>query len=139
MTDTDPPAEVDDVPAPHDRVHVAPDTDAGGNLVAQAKHQHAKRSESWDKEHPPPEWGFAFRQSTNPVRNPAEAAIVCNQRLALQLSGRLRDVCRYGWHYRRHDLCSPPGVAPCPSCSSKGFSPDCSSYSLRLRGHSSGF
>src|SRR2546429_480632 len=132
MADTDPPDEVDDVPAPHDRVHVAPDTDACGNLVAQTEHQQAKRSESWYKEHPPPEWGFAFRQSTYPIGDPAEVAIVCDQRLALQLSRRLRDVRRYGWHCRRHDLCSFGSAAFSPSFSSKGFSCDFSLYSCNV-------
>ena len=45
VADTDPPHEVDDVPAPHGRVMISPNADAGGDLVKQHAAEQAQQTE----------------------------------------------------------------------------------------------
>ena len=90
MSDADPPDKIDDVPAPHDRVHISPDADAGGNLVAEHEAEHAEAKEARDEQQPPPDRRAVLAERGDAVGNPTEAAIVGNKRDALQLGRRFR-------------------------------------------------
>src|SRR5690242_8350885 len=104
MPDTDPPDEVDDIPTPHHRVHIAPDTHTRGDLPTQHEEQHAKAAEAENKRNPPPERRFTLANGRNPIRNPSEATLVGDQRDALQFSWRLWNVCWYGCGGRHYEM-----------------------------------
>ena len=89
VRDADPPDEIDDVPAPRHRQVVAPDADAGGNLVSQHGRQHHRRAERRRQEQdPPPQRRLPFRQGREMVRQPAEAALIGRLRSAPQFRRR---------------------------------------------------
>src|SRR5437762_10927952 len=92
MADTDPPHEIDNVPRPHHRMPVTPNADARRNLVAQHETQHSQREKTRHEKHPPPNRRFVFAQRRDAVGNPAEAAVIRNQRNTLQFRRRLREI-----------------------------------------------
>ena len=106
MANADPPYKVDDVPCPHYRMAVAPDTNAGRNLVAQHESQHAKRQKAGNEKHPPPKRRLPFTQPGDLVREPAETAVVRHQGHALKLRRRLWDA---GWDGVSSHHCLAPG------------------------------
>ena len=88
VADADPPDEIDDGPAPHDRMIEPPDAHAGGHKVKNHGKADGHHGEADAEADFPPCRRLAFDHARDPVGNPAEAAGVGHQRDALQFSRR---------------------------------------------------
>src|SRR5262249_52262736 len=126
---TDPPHEIHNVPRPHHRMTVAPNTDASRNLIAEAEHEDPQPGHARDEQNPSPNRRFVFAQRCDPVGNPPETPVVRHQRYALQLCRCLRQI--FGLNTSAHFAapfsapCAAPAASRLSSCSPVRYSYSC--------------
>ena len=101
VANADPPDEVDDGPAPHDRLAQAPDAHALGHEVKDHDAQHGQHQNAGNERVPPPFGSLAFGDARDGVRNPPDRAPVRHQRLTRQFRRRWLELQR-----RRNDCFS---------------------------------
>jgi hypothetical protein len=89
VADADPKDEVRNVPRPAGRMVLTPNSDAIGNLIANAKQTEKREASGREKGKPPPQARPFLGNRGHVVRDPSKAALVLDERHALHVPWRL--------------------------------------------------